>query len=97
MIYQQGHERKATVHITALTEEAERRTDWCEACCRNHGRKFWSHPCNKKATIAPFVHYEPLACRDQRPNDHAELSHGNEPLDNGSSCAGSLTGIVRRL
>ena len=34
MICQQCHEREATVHITELIDQVEKRTDLCEACCR---------------------------------------------------------------
>jgi hypothetical protein len=57
MICQQCHEREAIVHITELTDHAERKTDLCEACCRESRPEVLEPPMEQEgydATILPL-------------------------------------------
>jgi hypothetical protein len=60
MICQQCHEREATVHITELTDQAERRTDLCEACCRESRPEVLEPPMQQEGYYCTIL---PLATR----------------------------------
>ena len=57
MICELCHKREATFHITESTDQAERRTDLCEVCCRKSRPDVWEPPTQQEGyscTIIPI-------------------------------------------
>src|SRR4051812_34647695 len=69
MICQQCHEREATYHITETTDQAERRTDLCEACCRESRPEFLEPPMLQEGYSCTIV------TRDSKGSGDRDMAH----------------------
>ena len=59
MICQHCHEREAVFHITEMTDKTERKTDLCEACCRELRPEVWEPPMQEEGYSCSIVTLEP--------------------------------------
>jgi protein-arginine kinase activator protein McsA len=67
MICQHCHEREATFHITEITDQADRKTDLCEACCLELRPEVWEPPMQEEGCSSSIVPLEPGG--SQRPEE----------------------------